>query len=167
MSDGITYRMADEGDLADILRIQREAFGRLSSELGIPVDEMPPLQEDVRRLEDLHSQGMKFIVAVVDGGIVGTVRGRLKGDTVEVGRLAVGTEHLHRGIGTALMTALEEAYPEASRLSLFTGAGAVAPLALYEKLGYRLTKSRTIGSVPLVWLEKSSVRQEQGSGHVS
>jgi ribosomal protein S18 acetylase RimI-like enzyme len=48
-----------------------------------------------------------FLKAVLDGIIVGSVRGYLKGKTVHIGRLAVEPHFQNRGIGTQLIWSIE------------------------------------------------------------
>jgi ribosomal protein S18 acetylase RimI-like enzyme len=88
--------------------------------------------------------------------IVGTVRGIPRADgTVDVGRLAVDDGWEGRGIGTALMVALEAAYPDAPRFELFTGRDAQGPIFLYTRLGYTITGDRELApGVHLIWMEK-------------
>lgn len=164
----ITYREARIDELGDVLRVQHEAFRRLADDLGIDPSGMPPLLEDLDQLAELHASGVRFVVACQDSRIIGGVRGRLRGGTVEVGRLVVDGDHLRRGIATKLMLALEELFADARNFKLFTGQDAIAPLALYEKLGYVVTKRRVVESVPLVWLEKRRTGGDHRSpGHVS
>ena len=72
-----------------------------------------------------------------------------------MGRLAVEDGLESSGIGTSLMTALEDAFPDAERFELFTGALAERPLRLYDRLGYSIYERREVASgLELVWLEK-------------
>jgi ribosomal protein S18 acetylase RimI-like enzyme len=98
--------------------------------------------------------GTRFFVAVEETqSIVGAVRARRTADSVHVGRLVVDDDWTRCGVATNLMRALEASFPSEA-FELFTGADAEAPLALYLKLGYRVTRRDEEGPVPLVWLEK-------------
>jgi GNAT superfamily N-acetyltransferase len=146
---------ASRDDLAGVLRVQHAAFLRVARMFDIPLDRLSALTE---RLEDLHALidgGFAFLLARVDGRAVGTVRAELRSDgVVEVGRLAVEDGYERRGIATALMRSIEEVWPEARRLELFTGAMATVPLALYAKLGYELFDRPGELREGLVWLAK-------------
>ena len=87
--------------------------------------------------------------------LVGTVRGEtMEGDSVMVRRLAVLPQVRRSGIARALMSALEESYPDARRFELFTGAGLEGAVHLYESLGYTLMEPRKITDFPLIYMEK-------------
>lgn len=155
--DGSRVRFATRAELAGVLAVQRDAFTRVAQMHGIDPERLSPLSETLADLELLMEQGVVFFVAVdPEDVIAGTVRATINGLTVEIGRLAVGSGHLRRGIASALMEALESSFPDARRFELFTGAGAAVPLALYQGRGYRVFKEEAEGPVRLVWLEKDA-----------
>jgi ribosomal protein S18 acetylase RimI-like enzyme len=150
----IVLRTASVGDLPEVLRVQRDGFGRVAVELELEPADLPPLRESLQDLGRLMSQGTRFFVALDGSRIVGTVRGTMTDDgTVEIGRLAVSGDHIRRGIGRKLIEALELAYPSARRMELYTGREAAAPLALYRSLGYTEMPPK-IDLPYLIWLEK-------------
>jgi GNAT superfamily N-acetyltransferase len=150
-----TTRAARVCDLPGVLAVQHRAFGRVARGLGIPPDRLPPLTESLGDLERLYDTGIRFFVAVdTTGAVVGSVRGQLRGATVEIGRLVVDDGWQRRGVATQLMDLLESDYAEATRFELFTGAQAAEPLALYRKRGYRIDRTDTVEGVALVWLSK-------------
>lgn len=158
---GVTVREATRAELPHVLRVQRTGFSRVAARIGIDPTEMPPVRESLDELERLADDGMRTFVATVPGEagevFVGTVRGQLRDDgTVEIGRLAVDTGFLRRGIARALMLGLESSFPEASRFELFTGSGAVEPLSLYAKLGYHIYATEEYEYWTLVRLEKDA-----------
>ena len=70
--------------------------------------------------------------------LVGAARGRLEDDVWDIGRLMVAPDLRGRGLGRWLLAHLESAAPpEATRLSLFTGAGSDDNLRMYRRAGYR------------------------------
>ena len=93
--------------------------------------------------------------------IVGTVRGAVADDgSVEIGRLAVDDGFEGRGIGRALMVAIESRFPDAERFVLFTGKNAEGPIRLYESLGYAIRDEEEFRpGMFLVWMEKCRGRR--------
>lgn len=153
--DEFRVERACREDLAQLLAVQHEAFGRVAQEAGVPLDHMPPARESLGELEQLYDGGMAFFVARdTSDSIVGTVRGALVDHSVEVGRLGVTATALRRGVARALMRALEDAFPSAERFELFTGADAAGPIALYESLGYSIFATETMGPWTLVRMER-------------
>lgn len=73
-----------------------------------------------------------------------------------VGRLVVRPELWNRGIGRALMDAVEERYGDSCRLELFTGSRSIRNITLYEKLGYVAFRTEDVGdSIQLIYMEKA------------
>jgi GNAT superfamily N-acetyltransferase len=94
--------------------------------------------------------------ATLGNRIVGAVRGRIDGDVLHVGRLIVAPDCQGRGIGTALLAALEGGAPPAvRRATLFTGEHSTRNLRLDERLGYvEERRERTGSGIVLVHLAK-------------
>jgi GNAT superfamily N-acetyltransferase len=152
---GITVHVASSRDLEAVVAVQHRAFERVAREYHIEAANLPPVRETLADLRRLRDQDTRFFVALDAGGTtIGAVRAHRLGEVIHVGRLVVDDEWVRRGVATMLMEALEAAYPAAAAFELFTGAEAVAPLTLYRKLGYRVTRRDESGPVPLVWLEK-------------
>jgi ribosomal protein S18 acetylase RimI-like enzyme len=123
--------------------------------VGFPAEELPPVQETIEDLRRLAEQGWRFWKATDGDAIVGTVRGIEQNGVVEIGRLAVASAYVRRGVATALMRSLEQGFPDASAFTLFTGHNAEAPLALYDRLGYGHVGDEVLpNGYRLVWLEK-------------
>lgn len=150
-----SIRIAQPQDLQAVLDVQRQAFARVSVELDIDPAQLPPLTEHLGDLAALYAEGATFFVACSSlGTVVGSVRAtRCADGTVQIGRLVVADRWTRRGVATALMDALEALHADATSFELFTGSDAYAPLALYQRRGYRETR-REQGAVELVWLTK-------------
>ena len=148
----VRVRAADSSEAEMIAAVIRAAFATVAEAIGVDI---PPLHETADDVRATLAAGDTALVAVVDGIVVGTVRGEtIPSGGVMVRRLAVLPSHRGHGVAHALMRALEDAYPDAQRFELFTGAMAEGPIALYESLGYKLIEPREDMGFPLVWYEK-------------
>jgi ribosomal protein S18 acetylase RimI-like enzyme len=144
---------AHEADAPILLALQKLAF---ETEAEIYGDRsIPPLTQTEDSLRAEFGRAL-FLEAVDDDGtIVGSVRGRQSGDTCHVARLAVHPHHRRRGIGAALMRAIEQAFAGVGRFELFTGERSEGNLRLYRGLGYvEFKRERLSDSVSLVFMEK-------------
>ena len=139
-------------DAAAIFDLQQLAY---QTEAAIYHDYgIPPLRET---LDELRSQfgSKRFLKAVEDQWIVGSVRAFQHQATCFVERLIVDPDHRRRGIGTALLHEIEAAFPAARRFELFTGHKSVNNIRLYERLGYRAFRQKPVHErLTLVFLEK-------------
>ncbi|HHX64773.1 MAG TPA: GNAT family N-acetyltransferase [Chloroflexi bacterium] len=140
-------------DAAEILALQKLAF---QSEAALYNDySIAPLTQT---LDDLIAQFSTHVIlkAVVDGRIVGSVRGTLRDGTCHIGRLVVHPDYQNRGIGKQLMSAIEAHYGDARRYEIFTGNRSERTLYLYGKLGYHeFRREPSGGEVVIVYLEKA------------
>ncbi|MBE1592883.1 ribosomal protein S18 acetylase RimI-like enzyme [Nonomuraea angiospora] len=127
---------ATTADAGEILTVQRAAYVSEAQLYGDPY--IPPLIESLEQVRKVI-EGAVVLKALDAGRVIGAVRGQVSGTTCLVGRLVVAPDHQGRGIGTALLTALHEAVPEAEAFDLFTGHLSEANLKLYRRLGYRET----------------------------
>ncbi|MBB5779848.1 ribosomal protein S18 acetylase RimI-like enzyme [Nonomuraea jabiensis] len=127
---------ATTADAGEILTVQRAAYVSEAQLYGDPY--IPPLIESLEQIRKVI-EGAVVLKALDAGRVIGAVRGQVSGTTCLVGRLVVAPDHQGRGIGTALLTALHEAVPEAAAFDLFTGHLSEANLKLYRRLGYRET----------------------------
>jgi len=138
---------AVENDLPAILALQKLAF-RSEAELYDDFS-IPPLTQT---LESMAAEfpAKVFLKACLENVIVGSVRGFEKDSTCYVERLIVHPDCQGRGVGTALMRALEARFPDARCYELFTGHRRERNLRLYRKLGYSVFKEEG----RLVFMEK-------------
>ena len=144
---------ARDSDVPAILALQRLAFVTEAEIYGD--SSIPPLTQSE---ESLRAEFREAVVlkAVRAGSLAGSVRGRRAGATCHVARLAVHPGHRRRGIGAALMKALEAAFSEVVRFELFTGERSEGNLRLYRGLGYsEFKRERLSDSVALVFMEKT------------
>ena len=147
-----TLRAMVAADAEEVLRVQRAAFG-IEAELYADPS-LPPLLETAAQLAaDLRSS-IGF-VAVLGDRLVGSVRVRVDGRRLHIGRLSVEPQAQRRGIGAALLARAEQAAP-ADEAWLFTGHLSVDNLRLYHRAGYREERREPVDErVTLVYLSKS------------
>mgnify|MGYP000904269509 FL=1 len=143
---------ASAEDAEEILALQKLAY---ESEARFYNDwSIPPLTQTLEGMrEDLAT---KLVLKAVAGGrIVGSVRAHLVDGVCRVGRLIVHPDFQRRGIGSRLLSTIEESFPEAEKLELFTGSESEATIRLYRRHGYVVTRTeRQTPSVLITYLEK-------------
>jgi GNAT superfamily N-acetyltransferase len=133
VNDAADILRATESDLAPILELQRLAY---QSEARLYKDpNIAPLIQTLPELRAEFSERL-FLKAQVDDSLAGSVRAHRLGDTCHIGRLVVHPEWQGRGIGTALMTGIEQRFSDVCRYELFTGCRSERNIAFYSKLGY-------------------------------
>jgi len=142
---------AEMDDLEEILALQKLAYqneAKLNNDFTIP-----PLTQTMEEIRAEFGQVL-FLKVVQDGRIVGSVRAYEKGGTCYIGRLIVHPEYQNRGIGSSLISAIEESF-NCKRFELFTSQRSERNLYLYVKLGYREFKQVALNEkVTLIFLEK-------------
>ena len=125
--------IATTEDAAEILALQRAAYRQVAERYGDFT--LPPLTETLMDTED--QMAVQTVLKVtLEGRIVGSVRGYVRGSTCRVGRLIVDPAYQGQGIGTALMLSLEGVFSDAFGFELFTGHKCTRSLRLYQRLGY-------------------------------
>lgn len=144
--------LATTDDAAAILELQRRAYqaeARLYNDWTIP-----PLVQDLGSLR--AEMGTATVLkAVAADVLVGSVRACVEEQTCRIGRLMVEPAWQGRGIGSALLRAIEAAFPQASRFELFTGSRSADNIRLYRRHGYAITGTRPLSDqVSLVILSK-------------
>lgn len=135
----IRIGIATAEDAAQILALQRLAY---ESEARLYEDwSIPPM---VQTLESLIAEiKSATVLKATDGAaIIGSVRARLEEDICLIGRLMVAPDHQGRGLGTALLGAIEDMFPQARGFELFTGSRSEGNIRLYARSGYTVTGAR-------------------------
>jgi ribosomal protein S18 acetylase RimI-like enzyme len=138
-------------DAGEIMTVQRAAY---VSEAQLY--DNPHLSALSESLESVLSaiESEVVLVARAETRIVGAVRGRVADAVCHVGRLVVAPDMQGRGIGRALLLAMEEATP-VRRFRLYTGDRSAGNLGLYRKLGYeQFREERVADTLSLIHLEK-------------
>jgi GNAT superfamily N-acetyltransferase len=142
---------AGPDDAGELLTLQRAAFVTEAQLYGDP--RLPALVETVDQLR--AALGLA-LTARSGPRLVGSVRARVAGGVLHVGRLVVAPDQQGRGIGTDLLAAVERAAaPEVHTAALFTGARSAGNLRLYARAGYReQRRERVDDALTLVHLAK-------------
>lgn len=149
-----TIVRAAEADAPAILDLQRSAYeseARLYNDWSIP-----PL---VQTLDSIRAELRTATVlkAVIEELIVGSVRATFDAVACKIGRLVVSPDLQGRGIGSALLSAVEAQFPTAKYFELFTGSLSTGNIRLYQKQGYAITHSQVLSAtVTLVFMRKSA-----------
>lgn len=140
-------------DIGEVLTLQRAAYVTEAQLYREPF--LPALVQTYQELAEEVCSSIA-LKAVVRERIVGAARARVAGTTLHIGRLTIAPDMQGRGIGTALLTALERRAPaNVTCFGLFTGHLSAANLRLYRRLGYVETRHELLSpGVALVHLEK-------------
>jgi ribosomal protein S18 acetylase RimI-like enzyme len=148
-----TITEAGVADAGEIMTVQRAAY--VSEAQAYDTMHMSAFTEPIESIRaSIAYRGV--LVAKLGTRIVGAVRGVREGDECHIGRLVVAPDVRGRGIGFALLRAIEaHATAGIRRFVLFTGDRSAANIGLYRKAGYTLTHTRRVGdTLSLVYLAK-------------
>ena len=122
-------------DAGEVLTLQRAAF--VQEALIYDAVDMPPLTQTLDEVRGELEDNLGCVA--LDGErMVGCVRARVDGDLLLIGRIAIAPDQQGSGLGTALLSAVEERGREVGAITaeLFTGSLSEANLRLYEREGY-------------------------------
>lgn len=141
-------------DIADILHVQKQAFYPVS--VVEQNDRLPPLVQTQQEIEAEFSRRV-FLKYTQDGKIVGSVRAHLDESGVcQIGKLVVLPEYQCRGIGRALMEAIEREFNKSNGYELFTGSIHEKTVAFYHRLGYQTTSKTVMSGVCMEFMKKAT-----------
>lgn len=152
----------DPAHAGEVLTVQRAAYLHEARRYG--AWELPPLTETLQQIKDHIESGMPALGAWQGHRLVGSVRGKVDGERMEVARLAVAPDLQGFGVGRRLLAAITEQAP-VETVWLFTGADSEENLRLYESAGFERVSERVddVG-IRCVTLEKKVIWRS-GSGH--
>ncbi|MFB4316183.1 GNAT family N-acetyltransferase [Actinomadura sp. 21ATH] len=158
----VAIERAGPGDAGEILTVQRAAYVAEAQLYGDPF--IPPLVESYDQLSKLIAGDAVVLAARRGSRLVGAVRAQFSDHTCLVGRLVVAPDMQGRGVGSALMEALEAAVAgRADACVLFTGHLSEDNLRLYRRLGYSEThRERIAAHLTLVHMRKALVTAATG-----
>lgn len=129
-----SYRQADE---SDVIELWREVFPSAPARND-------PLQDIALKLSE---QPEYFLVAVVDGALVGTAMAGFDGHRGWVYYVAVHSSYQRRGIGSAMMREVESTLSHSGcpKVNLQIRASNAEVQAFYESLGYEVEERISMG----------------------
>ena len=144
---------ARPSDAGEILTVQHAAYVTEAQLYGDP--HIVPLNDTLDDVRAAIDAG-QTLVASEGARIVGAVRGVVDGAVCTVGRLVVAPDRRGRGIGSALLAAVEAGQAtQVERFVLFTGHRSAGNLRLYRGAGYVDTHVVAVtDTLRLVHLEK-------------
>jgi GNAT superfamily N-acetyltransferase len=158
VSSPLTWTIVDAvpADAEAILALQRLAYESEARRYGNW--SIPPLVETLAEVR-AHVERHAVLKVLLADRLVGSVRGVVTGRVCEVGRLIVHPDVQRRGIGSALLAAIERRLPDVDAYELFTGDRSLDNLRLYDRHGYRETRREPLPTgVWLVYLRKPAAR---------
>jgi ech hydrogenase subunit C len=155
ISGGVMIDRANQKDIPEILALQKIAY-RGEAELYGDAS-VPAIGQTMEQISADFDQ-MIFLKAVVNGKIIGSVRGRRAGDTAHISREIVHPYFQGRGIATRLIRKLEQEIDDVRLYEAVGGHQSKKNLRLYEKLGYRAVRTEAITpTVQWVYLQKERI----------
>jgi len=139
-------------DAEAILSLQKRAY---ESEARLYDDwSIPPMVQSLESMRD-ELASLHVLKAVDGDALVGSVRARVEGGVGHIGRLIVEPALQGRGIGSALLRAMEAQLAQCRQFELFTGSRSEANVRLYRRHGYEVTGNRELSpTVTLILMRK-------------
>jgi ribosomal protein S18 acetylase RimI-like enzyme len=134
-----TIRRASPENAAVILAIQKRAFEEEARICG--TWEIPPLTEPVEDIVE-HIETATVLIARRGIQVVGSVRGLVSDEICTIRGLSIEPACQGRGIGSALLSAIEHAHPHVARFELVTNSVMESNVRFYQRHGYRITGLR-------------------------
>jgi ech hydrogenase subunit C len=149
----MAIQRASIGDAPEIFALQKVVYNH-EAEMYNDYS-LAPLRQTLPEMTSQFATRV-FLKAVVNGKIIGSIRGGLEGDTVHVSRLIVHPFFWMRGIGTKLINAIEAEFPDARRFETFTGQKSRYTMSPYQSLGWAAFKTEKVSEQrERVYLEKT------------
>ncbi|MGK2860128.1 MAG: GNAT family N-acetyltransferase [Thermoanaerobaculia bacterium] len=146
--------LSSDDETRELLAVQVAAYAIEAELLAYP--QLPPLFESV---DDLRVSGERFIVAKIDGEIVGATSIASSDTALDICRMVVKPSHMRRGVASRLIEAVELLREDRDSITVSTGEDNVPAIRLYERHGFEIVKRRTLeDGLRLVGLEKRFTR---------
>lgn len=150
--DQTIIQRAERQDVPEILALQKVAYQSEAEIYGD--DSLPALQQTLPELES-DFERMVFRKAVVNGKIIGSVRGYAEDGSAHISRMSIHPYFRGRGISTRLLREIEADFAEVQRFEAFTGHKSKRNIATFSKMGYQIFKTVPFTpTVTWVYLQK-------------
>jgi ech hydrogenase subunit C len=174
--DKTLFHRADKTDAPEILALQKIAYQSEAELYGD--DSLPALQQTLEDLENdferlpqregtlqgargaqdsnvSDSDRIIFLKAVVNGKIIGSIRGYATDGTAYLSRLNVHPYFRRRGIGRRLLDEIEQVFPQVNRFETKTGHQSKRNLYQLANRGYETFKTEPFTpTITWVYLQK-------------
>jgi ech hydrogenase subunit C len=139
---------AEKSDAPEILALQKVCY---RSEAEIYGDaSLPALQQTLEEMQADFDRKV-FLKAVLNGKIIGSVRGYEEDQTAYIARVIVHPFFRHRGIGHRLLDDIEHLFAHVKQFEVFTGAQSKMNIAQFTKRGYETVKTEVF-SPTITWV---------------
>jgi GNAT superfamily N-acetyltransferase len=135
----LTIKDALQEDLYYILMLQKRAFVQEAEVNGGDYNLIPIQQTYASILNDFKKY--TYLKVVVDGRIIGAVRGHECDGCCYIGRLVIEPIFQGLGLGTVVLNAIEERFNTCLYYELFTGAKSLGNIVFYKKRGYVIMRT--------------------------
>lgn len=140
-------------DLQEILDLQYLAYQSEAALFGS--DDIPPLRQTIEEVAEEYNKGIILKATDDSGVIIGSVRSYAEKGTAYIGKLMVHPQMQKKGIGSMLLSAAENEFPE-HRYELFTSTKSVSNIRLYEKHGYKIFREEAVSQeLRFVFMQKN------------
>jgi len=151
-----TIHRASSEEASAMHSLQLRAFEEEGRRCG--TRDIPPLQEQVASLA-AHIQTQIALVAKEGDTVVGCIRGLVADRICTIRALVVDPSIHGRGLGSALLKALELELTDVDRVDLTTNTIMERNVPFYERHGYRVIEYTTpIPGITLAHMSKLAVR---------
>jgi ech hydrogenase subunit C len=155
--DQALYLRAEKNDTPEILALQKTAYQSEAEIYGD--DSLPALQQTLEELQqDFERPQQVFIKTVVNGKIIGSMRGYALNDSAYLSRVLVHPYFQKRGIGRRLIEETEKAFPNVKRFEVKTGHKSERNLFQFRHHGYQEFKTEPF-TVAITWVYLQKERQ--------
>lgn len=152
--DKARYLHAEKNDMPEILALQKTAYQSEAEIYGD--DSLPALQQTLEEMQnEFDRPGQIFLKTVVNGKIIGSMRGYAENDSAYLSRVVVHPYFRNRDIGHQLVRELEKALPDVKRFEVKAGHKSEHNLSRYHELGYQQFKTEPFTpAITWVYLQK-------------
>jgi ech hydrogenase subunit C len=137
-SGEVMINRANQKDIPEILALQKIAY-RSETEL-YGDDSVPAMSQTLEQITADFDQKI-FLKAIVNGKVIGSIRGSREGDVARIGRVIVHPYFQGKGIATRLIRQLEQEISDVKTYEAVIGHQSTQNLHLYGKLGYRQVRT--------------------------